>query len=125
LARKYYEAALRHAPHSAPAHFGLGQLEYQAKRPFDALYHFEQAVQWNPQFSEAHFDLGLFYKNMGRDDDAAKSFLKSVETDRDNSLYRNNLALEFAEEEARRALILDPDNAEAKEILKKIKARKK
>lgn len=66
--------ALQLAPHSAEAHYQLGQLALRQGRLQDAEDELLASLQSDPDRSKAHYALSLVYRRMGRTKEAGEQF---------------------------------------------------
>jgi tetratricopeptide (TPR) repeat protein len=73
------QKALKLAPHSAEAHYQMGQLALRQGRLQAAENEFSASLRSEANHSKAHYALSLVYRRMGRPDEAEKQF----------SLYRD------------------------------------
>jgi tetratricopeptide (TPR) repeat protein len=84
------QKALQLAPHSAEAHYQMGQLALRQGRLQAAENEFSASLHSEPNRSKAHYALSLVYRRMGRPNEAEKQF----------ALYQN---LKRTEEDGTRA----------------------
>lgn len=66
--------AVKAAPHSAEAHYQLGQLDLRSGRLQDAENEFSASLQSDPDRSKTHYALSLVYRRMGRSNEAQEQF---------------------------------------------------
>ncbi len=64
-AEVFYNKALRESPRSAAAHFGLGTLLRQKKRPQDAIVHYRTAVEGWPDNADFRLDFAQALEEAG------------------------------------------------------------
>jgi tetratricopeptide (TPR) repeat protein len=69
----HLERAVALDPRLAKAHFQLGVLHSEAKRPAEAIAALEEAVRLDPAMAQAHYRLGQVYRRAGREDLAARA----------------------------------------------------
>jgi tetratricopeptide (TPR) repeat protein len=119
-------------PRYPRAEFALGRFLLKESKVPEAVEHLQKAVTQNPESGEAHYQLGLALSRAGRAEEGKTEIAKSREltTAKEN---REAAALDLAEAraaldqgdlpsaaaKARRVLSLQPDAAEAREILKR------
>ena len=72
--KSHYRAAAENAPHDAAAHFNLGVLLEDLKRPQDAVAAYREAIRLDPLFADAHYNLGLLCEALGEKAEAIKHF---------------------------------------------------
>ena len=73
-AKSLLEAAIKLAPHSAEAHYQLGQLALREERLQDAETEFLSSLQSEPNRSKTHYALSIAYRRMRRPDESDKQF---------------------------------------------------
>lgn len=66
----FYDKALRESPRSPAAHFGLGMLLRQRKRPQDAIAHYRTAVEGWPDNADLRLDFALALVEVGERESA-------------------------------------------------------
>jgi len=68
------QEALKRTPHSAEAHYQLGQLALQRGRLPEAENEFLSSIAADAGKSKAHFALSVVYRRLGRAEDASQQF---------------------------------------------------
>jgi tetratricopeptide (TPR) repeat protein len=138
-ARPYFEKAREHEGYRAAGHYGLGRVEAASKAYEAAVAHFEAALELQPAASKIHYPLGLAYRALGRRAEAESHLeaygrvevgfpdpvlgrLKQAASGAAAHLQAASHALvrgeyELAEREYRKALAIEPDNAESRRSL--------
>jgi tetratricopeptide (TPR) repeat protein len=114
----------------AAFHLDRGRRFYQQENDRDALLELNRAVYSSPYLAEAHLLLGRIHLRNGRVPEAIgalKIALWSAETAEAHAAlgeaYRQNKDLDAARAEADRALALDPESVEAKQLLARFDRR--
>jgi tetratricopeptide (TPR) repeat protein len=90
----------------------------------------ERVLDQNPEFDDARFDLARVYLMTGDEQKATREFLLLFSNERKYSLYHAELArilLQFEQKDAakahlQRALQIDPENPQAKEMMQQVGA---
>ena len=96
-----------------------------------AIEKLEQAIQIDPWFREAHMNLGVQYARTQRYDEALGQFYSALAIGSPDALVYSNLAwgyvalgdLRQAEELARKAVALDPNNPPARSLIELVSKR--
>jgi tetratricopeptide (TPR) repeat protein len=73
-AQSLLERAIKLAPHSAEAHYQLGQLALRQGQLQNAEGEFLASLESEPNRSKTHYALSLVYRRIGRLDDSDKQF---------------------------------------------------
>jgi tetratricopeptide (TPR) repeat protein len=114
----------------AAFHLDRGRRFYQQENDRDALLELNRAVYSSPYLAEAHLLLGRIHLRSGRVADAINALkiaLWSEETAEAHAAlgeaYRQNKDLAAARAEADRALALDPESTEAKQLAARLQGR--
>lgn len=113
--------ALAQRPHSASAHFHLGNVLNSLGRPEEAKACYETAIALVPDFAEAHYNLGNTLQTLGRHQEARARYEQALPLMPDRPELYNNLAVvlqtigdhEQAIRHCEKALALRPDYPEA------------
>ena len=107
-----------------------GRRQYQQENDREAISELNHALYLSPYLAEAHVLVGRIHLRNGRVHDAIDAFkiaLWSKETAEAHAAlgeaYRQTKDLDAARAEAERALAIDPQSAEAKELLARLEAR--
>ncbi|MEM1413953.1 MAG: tetratricopeptide repeat protein [Myxococcota bacterium] len=105
-----YEAALAASDESAPAHYGLGVVDYRAGRIEEARTKLERAIELVPNFLEAVLLLGQIQEQTGQTDEAYESYRLASNIDLQNPAGRlHGARLAISEGRATKAIgLLDP-----------------
>ncbi len=91
MARTYYFEAIRAAPFYIPAHMSFGELSLRMDNLKDAEMAFIEALRINPSLPLARYLLTLVYERQGRLNDALREAEYSVQVDPDNANARDAL----------------------------------
>ena len=78
---RHFEAAVRLAPGSAPAHFNYGTALSAARRFEEAVAQYERALALRPAYAIAHNNLGTALLQLGRLQPAMASFREAARVD--------------------------------------------
>lgn len=124
-----YAAASTSDGGTADSWFNVGIAALREKRRDDAIVAFTRAVELRPSFFFAHLNLGALLTDTGRIEEAVDHLLAAQKLDPGNlTVYLNlGIALEKggntidARRAYERALVIDPENAYAKERLAELK----
>lgn len=114
-----------HPPKAARKAFALGIAAAKRERPAEALDHFTTAVSLDPSYLEARAELGVLYSRNGEVSKALEQFARASELEPNSSMLHFNQAWALlslgraseAEDEARRALALNPGQVDAQRLL--------
>lgn len=124
----HYRKALAADPSLVEAHYNLGSDLARSGADMDeAIRQFREAVRLRPDYADAHLNLGLALDSTGRGAEAVLEFEQVLRLMPDSFPAHYMLGRELlraparrteAVEHLRRALELDPDSAEARELLR-------
>jgi tetratricopeptide (TPR) repeat protein len=127
----HYQEALRLEPGSAETHFNLARiLQDIPGRQDEAIAHYEEAIRLRPADAKAQSNLGNTLFSMGRKSEGIAHFEKAAQLDPDNATMHLNLGIMLlntpgrgpeAVTELKETLRLQPDNAQAAQILAQIR----
>ncbi|HXV15037.1 MAG TPA: tetratricopeptide repeat protein [Candidatus Krumholzibacteria bacterium] len=123
-----YQLAVRYDPNMVQAYNNMGVTLREMGRFEEAVAAFRKVTEIAPNYAKAYNNLGACYAEMGRPEDAIAVF---EETTRRFPEYPNgfkNLAMAYASQKRvrpalaamRRYALLEPADAEAKEIVRKL-----
>jgi Tfp pilus assembly protein PilF len=73
-----FQQATRLKPDFVRAHYYMGIVYSQLRRPDDAIRAYKKAVRLDPDFAEAHAKLGFVYNNTGRPEDAVEACKRAI-----------------------------------------------
>src|SRR5664279_5640870 len=118
-------------PEKAKKKYLESGMSYVDKKQYDAaLIQFKKAIQVDPKYAEAHYQLGLVYLHLQRGQDAVNELKMASNMDPKNPKPRLELGnlmwaqgrfnpkfFKDAEEQARKILEEDPNNADAYALL--------
>jgi predicted TPR repeat methyltransferase len=120
-AEVYFRKALMLEPNYAQAHNDLGAVHFKLGRYEEAQASFQRALELKPDFAQAYNNLGNIYKAERNFMKAKENYLKALSLNPDLPLANLNMGLildqNFSEKNEahqyyRKAVLLDPDNAE-------------
>jgi tetratricopeptide (TPR) repeat protein len=121
---------LKNQEELATFHLDRGRRFYQQENDRDALLELNRAIYSSPYLADAHLLLGRVHLRSGRVADAVSALkiaLWSAESAEAHAVlgeaYRQGKDLAAARAEAERALALDPESAEAKQLIARLDAR--
>ncbi|HEY6210641.1 MAG TPA: tetratricopeptide repeat protein, partial [Vicinamibacterales bacterium] len=107
-----------------------GRRLFQQENDRQAVDELNRALYLSPYLAEAHLLLGRIYLRNGRVHDAIDAFKISLWSEETapahaalGEAYRQNKDVSAARAEAERALALDPDSADARQLLARLDAR--
>ena len=120
-----YKTALTLAPADFIAIYRLANAYHQAGLEQLAIEHYQRAIGIEPRFYDAHVDLGLLYVSQKRDAQAASEFKLASEIRPNLVIAWQNLGAvyikmkkyDLARDALTKALKIEPDNGEVKEML--------
>lgn len=129
-----YESAASACPRSAKAQYNLGNALSRAKRDAEAIEAFRAAISVAPWMAVAHNNMGTAYLNLGRFSEAEEAYRNAAHQSPELLSPHESLAgllyqdgrLQASLQEARLALSLNPNPAEAaqlEELIRRIESR--
>lgn len=109
--RRVYEMAVRLDPGEPLAHFNLGLMEEAADRPAEALRHYTVTARSDPRNVPALYALSRVLRKLNRPRDAVPRLLEIAR------IAIASRKFDDAGMVLREAVVLDPENAEARSLL--------
>ena len=127
-AAEKYNEALRWNPDFAPAHNNLGSLLANAQRLDEAVEHYRKAIALDPSYAQAQVNLAGLLAFQGKTDEAVGLYEQAIKKTPDSLSARLNLARLLiqnhrsveAETHLKKALEIDPNNADALKLMNEI-----
>lgn len=123
-----YDLAIRYDPNMLQAYNNMGVTLRETGRFEEAATAFRKVTEIAPNYPKAYNNLGALYAEMGRSEDAIAVFEETTRRFPDYSNGFKNLAMAYASQKRvrpaldamRRYAALEPDDVEAKEIVRKL-----
>lgn len=123
-----YDLAIRYDPNMLQAYNNMGVTLREMGRFDEAALAFRKVTELAPNYAKAYNNLGACYAEMGRHEDAIRVFEEMTRRFPDYPNGFKNLAMAYASqrrvrpalEAMRRYAALEPSDAQAKEIIRKL-----
>ncbi len=127
-----YREALKWNPDFAQAHNNLGSLLAKAQRLDEAVEHYRKAIALDPNYAQARVNLAGLLAFQGQTDEAVKLYEEAIRIKPEAAgprlslarLHMENHRNTEAETQLGKLLETDPNNADARQLMKEIDADK-